>query len=217
MIVFLRRVWTVSVAAARTPTWPMERRSWRPLLCQRKLWSRRGSHWASISPVSRRHSEARPPAPLATRSSMSPLQRGPPSPPPSCPGQDTTTGALKIHWRCGLTAEVLPFLQSVSAHSPPAHPAGRARDLRGRSQNKAATVTGVSRPKLHRACGLAYRCSEEETGGDVALLCAPRLISVLFSSRRWVTCRICCVATRGVLTAVAHLCECGCVCVHEFM
>lgn len=117
--VFLRRVWTVSAAAARTPTWPTERRSWRPSPCQRKLWNRLVSRWASTSPVSpRRPSVARPPAPPATPFSTSPRQQGPPSRPPSCRGRDTTTGALTIHWRCGLTAEVPALLRSVDTHIP---------------------------------------------------------------------------------------------------
>lgn len=158
MFVYLRRVWTVSAAAARTPTWPTERRSWRPSPCQRKLWSRLASRWASTSPVSPlRRSEAPPPAPPATPFSTSPQQQGPLSRPPSCRGQDTTTGALTIHWRCGLTAEVPPSSgQSLCTFpAPPAHPAGRARDLRGRSQNKAATVTGDSEgcpPSIARNC-----------------------------------------------------------------
>lgn len=121
MVAFLRRVWTVSAAAARTPTWPTERRSWRPSPCRRKLWNRLVSRLASTSPVSpRRPSVARPPAP-PTPSSTSPRLQGHPSQPPSYRGRGTTTGALTIHWRCGLTAEVSPPTPvSRYAHSPPA-------------------------------------------------------------------------------------------------
>ncbi|KAG5268542.1 hypothetical protein AALO_G00213720 [Alosa alosa] len=37
-----RLAWTVYAGAARTPTWPMVRKSWRPLPFRRKLWSRHG-------------------------------------------------------------------------------------------------------------------------------------------------------------------------------
>lgn len=144
MLVSLRRAWTVSAVAARTPTWPTGRRSWRPSPCQRKLWNRLVSRSASTSPVSPRPpSVARPPAPPATPFSTSPRQRVHPSRPPSCRGRDTTTGASMIHWRCGLTAEV-----SRHAHSPPRQPGvihqGEPASCGGRSQNKAATVTGDS-------------------------------------------------------------------------
>lgn len=144
MLVSLRRAWTVSAVAARTPTWPTGRRSWRPSPCRRKLWNRLVSRSASTSPVSPRPpSVARPPAPPATPFSTSPRQRVHPSRPPSCRGRDTTTGASMIHWRCGLTAEV-----SRHAHSPPRQPGvihqGEPASCGGRSQNKAATVTGDS-------------------------------------------------------------------------
>lgn len=109
--VVLRLAWTASAAAARTRTWPMARRSWRPSPCQRKLWSRPGSRWASTSPVSpQRPCAARPPAPRATPSLTSPQPRGRLSRPPSYLGRGTTTGAMTIRWRCGLTVEVRPPL-----------------------------------------------------------------------------------------------------------
>lgn len=193
-----RRVWTVSVVAARTPTWPTERRSWRPSPCRRKPWNRLASRWASTSPVSpRRRSVARPPAPPATPSSTSPRRQGPPSRPPSCRGRDTTTGALTIHWRCGLTAEVSPPLSCPwrYAHSPPLPPpltpythsplppprqagcyppgawpgtcggGARTRQLQWSGDFKRGSLgesPSVRRPKLHHACGLAYRCSERK-------------------------------------------------------
>lgn len=120
----LRLAWTASAAAARTRTWPMARRSWRPSPCQRKLWSRPGSRWASTSPVSpQRPCAARPPAPRATPSSTSPQPRGRLSRPPSYLGRGTTTGAMTIRWRCGLTVEVRPPLpRSVVTHIPPPLP-----------------------------------------------------------------------------------------------
>lgn len=116
LTLLLRRVWTVSVVVVKTPTWPMERRNWRPLLSPRKPWSRLASRWASTLPVLRRQrSEVRPPALPGTPFSTSPQQRGHRSQPPSCRVQDMTAGASTIHWRCGLTAEVR---QSVAAHIP---------------------------------------------------------------------------------------------------
>lgn len=60
-----------------------------------------------------------------------------------------TAGDSTIHWRCDLTADVGLFCFQVSsdAHSPSAPLAGggqRPADVKGRSQNKAATVTGDS-------------------------------------------------------------------------
>lgn len=116
MTVLFRRVWTVSVAGVKTPTWPMARRNWRPLLSPRKPWSRLASRWASTSPVSRRRrSEVQPPAPPGTPFLTSPRQRGRRSRPPFCRARDTTAGASTIHWRCGLTAEVR---RSVATHIP---------------------------------------------------------------------------------------------------
>lgn len=116
MTVLFRHVWTVSVAVVKTPTWPMERRNWRPLLSPRKPWSRLASRWASTSPVSRlQRSEVQPPAPPGTPFSTSPQQRGHRSRPPFCQVLDMTAGASMIHWRCGLTAEVC---QSVAMHIP---------------------------------------------------------------------------------------------------
>lgn len=182
----LRLAWTASAAAARTRTWPMGRRSWRPSPCQRKLWSRPGSRWASTSPVSpQRPCAARPPAPRATPSLTSPQPRGRLSRPPSYLGRGTTTGAMTIRWRCGLTVEVQPPLSSSAVsshtHSPtptttaappsPCWVASHIGSYSGGARTKAATVTGGSeghqlklrrrppskRPKLHHACGLAYR------------------------------------------------------------
>lgn len=183
----LRLAWTASAAAARTRTWPMARRSWKPSPCQRKLWSRPGSRWASTSPVSpQRPCAARPPAPRATPSLTSPQPRGRLSRPPSYLGRGTTTGAMTIRWRCGLTVEVRPppspSAVSSHTHSPtpttttaappsPCWVASPIGSYSGGARTKAATVTGGSeghqlklrrrppskRPKLHHACGLAYR------------------------------------------------------------
>lgn len=115
-----RPVWTVSVAGVKTPTWPTERRSWRPSPSRRKPWSRPASRWASTSPASRRRRcGARPPAPPGTPSSTSPRRRGRRSRPPSCRAGATTAGASTTRWRCGLTAEVG---RSVETHIP--RPAG---------------------------------------------------------------------------------------------
>lgn len=116
LTLLFRHVWTVSAAVVKTPTWPTERRSWRPLLSPRKPWSRLASRWESTSPVSRRQrSEVQPPALPGTPFSTSPRQRGHRSQPPFCRGRDMTAGPSTIHWRCGSTAEVR---QSVATHIP---------------------------------------------------------------------------------------------------
>lgn len=51
-------------------------------------------------------------------------------------------------------------------------------DSEGQQLKLGSRPPSIHRPKLHRACGLAYRCSVEESkekeGGDVALLYVQR-------------------------------------------
>lgn len=99
--------------------------------------------------------------------------------------------------------------------APPAPPAGRARDLRGQSQNKAATVTGASLLAAWNCTMLVVshtdaerkqeqrRCSVTVCAEISFQLC--HLCSMLCSSRRRVD--------RSCTPTCVNVCVCMCVCV----
>lgn len=198
-----RHVWTVSVVVVKTPTWPMERRNWRPLLSLRKPWSRLASRWASTLPASRQQRfEVQPPALPGTPFSTSPRQRGHQSQPPSCRVQDTTAGRSTIHWRCGSTAEAPSAC--CSAHSSPQQllQLGVPGTCGGQSQNKAATVTGASQLAAWNCTMLVVLHTDAERKQEQRRCSVTVCAEISFQLRH--LCVVCCVAHAGGL--------CVCVC-----